>query len=49
MFEGRHPDTGELLGRPHGKNAVPALDVVLRPIKSVGVLYALGEPATAGR
>jgi TrwC relaxase len=19
MFEGRHPDTGELLGRPHGK------------------------------
>jgi hypothetical protein len=31
MFEGRHPDTGELLGRPHGRNAVPAFDVVLRP------------------
>jgi TrwC relaxase len=26
MFEGRHPDTGELLGRPHGRNAVPGLD-----------------------
>jgi hypothetical protein len=35
MFEGRHPDTDELLGRPHGRNAVPAFDVVLRPTKSV--------------
>ena len=34
MFEGRHPDSGELLGRPHGRNAVPAFDVVLRPTKS---------------
>jgi hypothetical protein len=25
MFEGRNPDTGEFLGRPHGKGAVPAL------------------------
>jgi conjugative relaxase-like TrwC/TraI family protein len=47
MFEGRHPDTGELLGRPHGKGAVPAFDVVLRPTKSVSVLYGLGDPATA--
>ena len=23
IFEGRHPDTGELLGRAHGKGAVP--------------------------
>jgi conjugative relaxase-like TrwC/TraI family protein len=45
MFEGRHPDTGELLGRPHGRNAVPAFDVVLRPTKSVSVLYGLGDPA----
>jgi conjugative relaxase-like TrwC/TraI family protein len=44
MFEGRHPDTGELLGRPHGRNAVPAFDVVLRPTKSVSVLYGLGDP-----
>jgi conjugative relaxase-like TrwC/TraI family protein len=46
MFEGRHPDTGELLGRPHGHNAVPAFDVVLRPTKSVSILYGLGDPAT---
>ena len=46
MFEGRHPTTGELLGRPHGRNAVPAFDVVLRPTKSVSVLYGLGDPVT---
>ena len=26
MFEGRDPTTGELLGRPHGRNAVPGFD-----------------------
>jgi conjugative relaxase-like TrwC/TraI family protein len=46
MFEGRQPDTGELLGRPHGKGAVPAFDVVLRPTKSVSVLYGLGDSVT---
>jgi hypothetical protein len=46
MFEGRDPTTGELLGRLHGKNGVPAFDVVLRPTKSVSVLYGLGDPAT---
>ncbi len=46
MFEGRHPTTGQLLGRPHGRNAVPAFDVVLRPTKSVSILYGLGDPAT---
>jgi TrwC relaxase len=46
IFEGRHPDTGELLGRPHGRNAVPAFDVVLRPTKSVSILYGLGDAAT---
>jgi conjugative relaxase-like TrwC/TraI family protein len=46
MFEGRHPDTGELLGRPHGRNAVPAFDLVLRPTKSVAILYGLGDAAT---
>jgi conjugative relaxase-like TrwC/TraI family protein len=45
MFEGRNPTTGELLGRPHGRTAVPAFDVVLRPTKSVSVLYGLGDPA----
>jgi conjugative relaxase-like TrwC/TraI family protein len=48
VFEGRHPETGELLGRPHGRNAVPAFDVVLRPTKSVSILYGLGDQA-AGR
>jgi conjugative relaxase-like TrwC/TraI family protein len=46
MFEGRHPTTGDLLGRPHGRNAVPAFDVVLRPTKSVSILYGLGDAAT---
>jgi conjugative relaxase-like TrwC/TraI family protein len=45
MFEGRDPTTDELLGRPHGGNAVPAFDVVLRPTKSVSILYGLGDPA----
>jgi conjugative relaxase-like TrwC/TraI family protein len=43
IFEGRHPHTGELLGRAHGKGAVPSWDLVLRPVKDVGVLYALGD------
>jgi conjugative relaxase-like TrwC/TraI family protein len=47
IFEGRHPDTGELLGRAHGKRAVPAFDLVFRPTKSVAILYALGDPATS--
>ncbi|MFL6295090.1 MAG: MobF family relaxase, partial [Actinomycetes bacterium] len=46
MFEGRDPTTGELQGRPHGRNAVPAFNVVLRPTKSVSILYGLGDPAT---
>src|SRR5215212_1726748 len=46
MFEGRDPTTGQLLGRPHGRNAVPAFDVVLRPTKSVSIFYGLGDAAT---
>jgi conjugative relaxase-like TrwC/TraI family protein len=46
MFEGRDPTTRKLLGRPHGRNAVPGFDVVLRPTKSVSILYGLGDPAT---
>jgi conjugative relaxase-like TrwC/TraI family protein len=47
MFEGRHPTTGELLGRPHSRNAVPGFDIVLRPTKSVSILYGLGDPVTS--
>jgi conjugative relaxase-like TrwC/TraI family protein len=46
VLGGRDPTTGELLGRPHGRNAVPAFDVVLRPTKSVSILYGLGDAAT---
>ena len=38
------PDDGGV--RPHGRNAVPAFDVVLRPTKTVSILYGLGGPAT---
>jgi conjugative relaxase-like TrwC/TraI family protein len=48
MFEGRHPGTGELLGRAHGRHAVPAFDVVFRPTKSVSILYALGDRRVGG-
>jgi conjugative relaxase-like TrwC/TraI family protein len=48
IFEGRHPDTGELLGRAHGKRAVPAFDVVFRPTKSVSILYSLGGHRVGG-
>src|SRR5215207_607121 len=34
MFEGRDPSTGELLGRPRGRDAVPVFDVVLRPTRA---------------
>jgi conjugative relaxase-like TrwC/TraI family protein len=46
MFEGRHPDTGALLGRSHGRNSVPGFDVVMRPTKSASILDGLGDAAT---
>jgi hypothetical protein len=46
LIQGRHPETGELLGREHGHHAVTAFDLVLRPSKSVSVLYGLGDAAT---
>ncbi len=49
MFHGRHPDTGQLLGRPHGEHGVPAFDVVLRPTKSVSLLYGLGDAKVAAQ
>ena len=48
MFHGRHPDTGQLLGRAHGEGGVPAFDVVFRPTKSVSLLYGLGDAHVAG-
>jgi conjugative relaxase-like TrwC/TraI family protein len=49
VFHGRHPETGELLGRPHGDRGVPAFYVVLRPTKSVSLLYGLGDPRIAAQ
>jgi conjugative relaxase-like TrwC/TraI family protein len=49
MFHGRHPDTGRLLGRAHADAGVPAFDVVLRPTKSVSLLYGLGDARTAAQ
>jgi hypothetical protein len=49
MFEGRDPTTGKLLGRTHGRNGVPAFEVVLRPTKSVSILYGLDTRPPAGR
>jgi conjugative relaxase-like TrwC/TraI family protein len=46
LIQGRHPETGELLGREHGHHAVTGFDLVLRPAKSVSVLYGLGDAAT---
>jgi conjugative relaxase-like TrwC/TraI family protein len=46
LIQGRDPGTGELLGREHGRNAVTGFDLVLRPSKSVSVLYGLGDAAT---
>ncbi|HYY80089.1 MAG TPA: relaxase domain-containing protein [Actinomycetes bacterium] len=48
VFAGRHPETGQLLGRAHGRHAVPAFDVVLRPTKSVSLLYGLGDRRMGG-
>src|SRR4029450_2567845 len=38
--------SGEVLGREHGRHAVTGFDLVLRPSKSVSVLYGLGDAAT---
>jgi hypothetical protein len=49
MFEARDPTTGELPGRPHGRNAVPAFDVVLRPTRASRSSTASGIQRLAKR
>jgi conjugative relaxase-like TrwC/TraI family protein len=46
VFAWRHPQTGEQLGRAPRVDAMPAWDLVLRPVKDVSVLYALGDDHT---
>jgi conjugative relaxase-like TrwC/TraI family protein len=48
VFAGRHPHSGELLGRRHRTDGVLAYDLVFRPVKSVSLLYGLfGREASA--
>jgi conjugative relaxase-like TrwC/TraI family protein len=47
LFAWRHPDTGEQLGRAPRSDAMPAWDLVLRPVKDVAILYALGDRHTS--
>jgi hypothetical protein len=49
MFEGRHPATGELLGRPHGRNAVPALTWSCARLRASRSFTASGMRRPAGR
>jgi conjugative relaxase-like TrwC/TraI family protein len=44
MFAGRDPVTGELLGKEHRKDGLPAFDLVFRPVKSVSILYGVSSP-----
>jgi conjugative relaxase-like TrwC/TraI family protein len=46
VFAWRHPQTVEQLGRAPRSDAMPAWDLVLRPVKDVSVLYALGDDRT---
>ena len=46
LFAWRHPDTGERLGRVPRCDAMPAWDLVLRPVKDVAILYGLGDDPT---
>jgi conjugative relaxase-like TrwC/TraI family protein len=47
LFAWQHPDTGEQLGRAPRSDAMPAWDLVLRPVKDVALLYALGDQPTS--
>jgi conjugative relaxase-like TrwC/TraI family protein len=47
LFAWQHPDTGEQLGRAPRCDAMPAWDLVLRPVKDVAILYALGDARTS--
>jgi conjugative relaxase-like TrwC/TraI family protein len=47
LFAWCHPTTGEQLGRAPRSDAMPAWDLVLRPVKDVAILYALGDQRTS--
>jgi conjugative relaxase-like TrwC/TraI family protein len=43
LFAWRHPDTAQQLGRAPRRDAMPAWDLVLRPVKDVAIVYGLGD------
>jgi conjugative relaxase-like TrwC/TraI family protein len=43
LFAWRHPDTGDQLGHAPRRDAMPAWDLVLRPVKDVAIVYGLGD------
>jgi conjugative relaxase-like TrwC/TraI family protein len=47
LFAWRHPDTGEQLGRAPRLDAMPGWDLVLRAVKDVALVYALGDQRTS--
>ncbi len=47
LFAWQHPDTGQQLGRAPRSDAMPAWDLVLRPVKDVAILYGLGDQHTS--
>ena len=46
VLEGRHPATGDELGRHHARQRNVAFDVTFSVPKSVSLLYAFGDPET---
>jgi conjugative relaxase-like TrwC/TraI family protein len=46
IFDARNPTTDQLLGATHTKNGLPAYDLVLRPAKSVSLVWAFGDEHT---
>ncbi len=48
LLEGRHPATGQLLGRSITGDAVAGFDLTFRAPKSVGIRFGIAGPAVTG-
>src|SRR4051812_16456841 len=46
LMDGRHPATGERLGRAYGERSARGYDVTMSAPKSVSVLWAVGDDTT---
>lgn len=47
LLAGRHPASGELLGRPIGDGAVAGFDLTFNTPKSVSIAFGVGDPWTS--